>query len=98
MEVVKPCLHTLHILNLVHFQETSLDASVTTAEKSTSKHLDGEHSSSPGHTELADQISFSINSSISIVPYFHHRGAHTETNGKSWRNLSNIIKIKQKLN
>lgn len=86
MEVVKPHLHTLHILNLMRFQETSLDASETPAEKSTSKHLDREHSSSPGHTELADQTSISI----SIRPYSHHRGAHAEKNEKSWRNPKNI--------
>lgn len=85
MEVVKPCLHKL---NLVQFQETSLDASETTAEKSTSKHLDREHPYSPGHTEMADQIS-----TRSSIPYFHHRGANTETNEKSWRNPINNIKF-----
>lgn len=49
----------------------------TTAEKSTSI-------SSPGHSELADQISISISISISIIPYLHHRGAHTET---KWEKL-----------
>lgn len=86
LEVGKPCLHALHILNLVRLQETCLDASETTAEKSTSKRLYREHSSSPGHTELADQISISY---ISVVPYLHHKGAHTETNEKSWGNPSN---------